>query len=176
LSFMVGSPTSGRLLTRVGSDRMMRVALCTAIAGAVILAAGFGTQSYGMVVPGMVVMALGLAASTAPITSTVIHEVPEDRLGVASSLPNVSRYAGGALGGALLSTVLAMSVPVAVTAQDGLVAEPFRAQVATGMRNALLVAAGILVLGAIAAFRSPRVIGPGATIVAQVQGTGGRSR
>jgi hypothetical protein len=129
-----------------------------------------------MVVPGMVVMALGLAASTAPITSTVIHEVPEDRLGVASSLPNVSRYAGGALGGALLSTVLAMSVPVAVTAQDGLVAEPFREQVATGMRNALLVAAGILVLGAIAAFRSPRVIGPGATIVAQVQGTGGRSR
>jgi EmrB/QacA subfamily drug resistance transporter len=176
LSFMIGSPTSGRLLTRVGSDRMMRVAVCTAITGAVILAAGFGAQSYGMVVPGMVVMALGLAASTAPITSTVIHEVPEDRLGVASSLPNVSRYAGGALGGALLSTVLAMSVPVAVTAQDGLVAEPFREQVATGMRNALLVAAGILVLGAIAAFRSPRVIGPGATIVAQVQGTGGRSR
>jgi MFS family permease len=172
LCFMVGSPMSGRLLTRVGSDRMMRVALCTATVGALILAWGFAFEAYAMVLPGMVVLALGLAASTAPVTATVIHEVPEDRLGVASSLPNVSRYSGGALGGALLSTVLAMSMPVAVSAEDGLVSAPLRADVAAGMRNALLVAAGLLVLGAIAAFRAPRVLGPGATIVARVSGTG----
>ena len=102
----------------------------------------------------------------------VIHEVPEGRLGVASSLPNVSRYSGGALGGALLSTVVAMTIPASITAEDGLVSAPLRALVADGMRNALLVAAGILVLGAIAAFRVPRVIGPGATIVARIQGGG----
>ena len=38
--------------------------------------------------------------------------------------------------------------------------------------EALLVAAGVLVLGAVAAFRVPRVLGPGATIVARVSGTG----
>ena len=172
LSFMIGSPMSGRLLTRVGSDRMMRVALCTAIAGSLLLAFGFGFETYGLVLPGMVVMALGLAASTAPVTTTVIHEVPEDRLGVASSLPNVSRYAGGALGGALLSTVVAMSIPATVTAQHGMVSAPLRIEVADGMRNALLVGAVILALGAIAAFRVPRVLGPGATIVARIPGTG----
>ena len=178
LCFMVGSPLSGRLLTRVGSDLMMRVALCTATAGALILAWGFGFERYALVLPGMIVLALGLAASTAPVTATVIHEVPEDRLGVASSLPNVSRYSGGALGGALLSTVLAMAIPATVTAEDGLVSAPLRADVAAGMRNALLVAAGVLVLGAIAAFRAPRVLGPGATIVARVSGTyrGGQDR
>jgi hypothetical protein len=65
-----------------------------------------------------------------------------------------------------------MSMPVAVSAEDGLVSAPLRADVAAGMRNALLVAAGLLVLGAIAAFRAPRVLGPGATIVARVSGTG----
>jgi sugar phosphate permease len=143
-----------------------------AVAGALVLAFGFGFQSYALVLPGMVLLALGLATSTAPVTTTVIHEVPEGRLGVASSLPNVSRYAGGALGGALLSTVVAMTIPASVTAEDGLVSAPLRALVADGMRNALLVAAAILVLGAIAAFRVPRVIGPGATIVARIQGTG----
>lgn len=172
LSFMVGSPMSGRLLSRVGSDTMLRVASVLAVAGALVLAFGFGFQSYALVLPGMVLLALGLATSTAPVTTTVIHEVPEGRLGVASSLPNVSRYAGGALGGALLSTVVAMTIPASVTAEDGLVSAPLRALVADGMRNALLVAAAILVLGAIAAFRVPRVIGPGATIVARIQGTG----
>jgi hypothetical protein len=38
------------------------------------------------------------------------------------------------------------------------------------MRNALLVGAAILLLGAITAFRVPRVLGPGATIVARVPG------
>ncbi len=171
LCFMVGSPMSGRLLNRAGSDRMLRIALVTAIIGAVVLAWGFTSEAYPLVLPGMVVLALGLAMSTAPVTTTVIHEVPEDRLGVASSLPNVSRYAGGALGGALLSTVVAMSIPATVTAQDGLVSASLRAEVAGGMRTALLVAAGILVLGAIAAFRVPRVLGPGATIAARVTGT-----
>ena len=89
---------------------------------------------------------------------------------VASSLPNVSRYSGGALGGALLGTVLAMTIPPSVTAEDGLVSAPLRAMVADGMRNALLVGAAILLVGAITAFRVPRVLGPGATIVARVPG------
>ncbi len=170
LSFMVASPTSGRLLSRVGSDLMLRIALCTATTGAVVLAFGVGFESYLFVLPGIVILGVGLAASTAPVTTTAIHEVPEDRLGVASSLPNVSRYSGGALGGALLGTVLAMAIPPSVTAQDGLVSAPLRALVADGMRNALLVGAAILLVGAITAFRVPRVLGPGATIVARVPG------
>ncbi|MSO44276.1 MAG: DHA2 family efflux MFS transporter permease subunit [Thermoleophilia bacterium] len=170
VAFMIGSPLSGRLLSRVGSDRMVRVAICTAVLGALVLAVGFPFETYPLVLPGMVLLALGLSMSTAPVTATVIHEVPEDRIGVAASLPNVSRYSGGALGGALLSTVVAMMIPTSVTAENGLVAAPMRALVSDGMRNALLVAAGILAVGAIAAFRVPRVIGPGARIVARIPG------
>ena len=86
------------------------------------------------------------------------------------SLPNVSPYSGGALRGAPLGTVHAMAIPPSVTAEDGLVSAPLRAMVADGMRNALLVGAAILLVGAITAFRVPRVIGPGATIVARVPG------
>jgi hypothetical protein len=105
------------------------------------------------------------------VTTTAIHEAPQARLGVAASLPNVSRYAGGALGAALLGTVLAMSLPMSVTADEGLLAPALRTDAAHGMQRALLAAAALLLVGIVAAFRMPRVVGPGARIAAMVSGT-----
>lgn len=170
LCFMLVAPLSGRLMSRFGSDVVVRVALAMALGGVLLLALGTMAEAYAAMVPGLLLAGAGLAAATAPVTTTAIHEVPHGRLGVASALPNVARYSGGALGGALLGTVLAMAIPTSVTAQDGRVAEPMRDMVATGMREAMFVAAGILLLGLIAAFRMPRVVGPGASIVAMVPG------
>lgn len=56
-------------------------------------------QDYTVLVPGIVGFGVGLAISTSPITLTAIHDVPPARLGVASALPNISRYTGGAARG-----------------------------------------------------------------------------
>lgn len=170
--FMLGAPTSGRLMSVVGSDVVVRFAVGTAVAGAVALALGAMTQSYVWMLPGLILTGLGLSSATSPVTTTAIHEAPHDRIGVASALPNVARYSGGALGAALLGTVLAMSLPAAVTADSRLLPVAVREQVAQGMRAALLTAAGILLLGLVAAWRMPRVVGPGAHVVAMIPGTG----
>ena len=170
--FMIGAPTSGRLMSMVGSDVVVRFAVGTAVAGAIALALGAMTQSYVWMLPGLILTGLGLSSATSPVTTTAIHEAPHDRIGVAAALPNVARYSGGALGGALLGTVLAMSLPASVTADSRLLPLAVREQVAQGMRAALFTAAGILLLGLVAAWRMPRVIGPGARIVAMIPGTG----
>jgi EmrB/QacA subfamily drug resistance transporter len=169
--FMIASPASGRLMSRYGSDTVVRVAVGTALIGSVVLGFGALAQSYVWMLPGLILAGVGLAAATAPVTTTAIHEAPQARLGVAASLPNVSRYAGGALGAALLGTVLAMSLPMSVTADEGLLAPALRTDAAHGMQRALLAAAALLLVGIVAAFRMPRVVGPGARIAAMVSGT-----
>jgi len=169
--FMIAAPLSGRLMVRYGSDTIVRAAVGTALVGTIVLAFGALAESYVWMLPGLILTGVGLASATAPVTTTAIHEAPHARLGVAASLPNVSRYSGGALGAALLGTVLAMSLPMAVTADSGLLPPALRDDAAHGMQQALLAAAALLLVGIVAAFRMPRVVGPGARIVAMVSGT-----
>ena len=171
LCFMIASPASGRFMNRYGSDTVVRFAIGTALLGTILLGFGALAQSYAWMLPGLILTGVGLSSATAPVTTTAIHEAPQARLGVAASLPNVSRYAGGALGAALLGTVLAMSLPITVTADDGLLPAALRTDAAHGMQHALLAAAALLLVGIVAAFRMPRVVGPGARITAMVSGT-----
>ncbi len=163
-SFMVVAPIAGRLMSRVGSDRMAVAGLVVATAGALALALAAPSERYGAVLPGIVALGVGMAMATSPVTTTAIHDVPADRLGVASSLPNISRYTGGALGAAVLGAVLAAAVPAAAGPSAGRVEAALRQDVAAGVRAAVLVAAAFLAVGALAATRMPRVVGPGARL------------
>jgi hypothetical protein len=60
---------------------------------------------------------------------------------------------------------------MSVTADEGLLAPALRTDAAHGMQRALLAAAALLLVGIVAAFRMPRVVGPGARIAAMVSGT-----
>ncbi len=169
--FMIAAPASGRLMSRYGSDVVVRFATATAFVGAVVLAFGALAESYAWMVPGLLLTGIGLAAVTAPVITTAIHEAPRERLGVAAALPNVSRYSGGALGAALLGTVLAMSLPEALAAEGALLPPALRTDAAYGMQHAMLVAAALLLMSIATAWRMPRVVGPGARIVPMVSGT-----
>ncbi len=107
--------------------------------------------------PGILGLGIGLAMSTAAITATAIHDVPAGRLGVASALPNISRYTGGALGAAILGAILNAHLPAGLEEALGRVAPAGRELVADGFRTALLAAAGFLLLAALAASRMPRL-------------------
>jgi hypothetical protein len=81
-----------------------------------------------------------------------ISEVPPERLGVASSFPNISRYTGGAFGAAILGSVLTASVPTDdLTGVSPEVAD----RVVEGFTNASLIAVVFLGLAFLAAWRMP---------------------
>lgn len=155
--FMVVAPLAGRSIARVGSDRLATAGFLVSAAGALWMALAAGSQQYATLLPGIVAFGVGLAVATSPITMTAIHDVPAARLGVASALPNISRYTGGALGAALLGAVLHANLTPGLDRALGRAAPAGRELVAGGFRSALLLATALLVLAAVAASRMPRL-------------------
>ncbi len=155
--FMLVAPIAGRAIARVGSERLASAGFLVAAAGALWMALAAGAQHYAALLPGLLLFGVGLATSTSPITMTAIHDVPPGRLGVASALPNISRYTGGALGAALLGAVLHANLTPALDRALGRAAPTGRALVADGFRAALLLAVAFLLLAALAASRMPRL-------------------
>jgi hypothetical protein len=92
-------------------------------------------ERYEALVPGIVALGVGLAISTSAVTTSAMQDVPPARLGVAAALPNISRYTGGALGTAILGAVL---------------------HAGGGLRGAMLVATGFMLVAVLFAARLPR--------------------
>jgi EmrB/QacA subfamily drug resistance transporter len=90
------SPRFGRLASGVGPRLPMTVGPLTAAAGMLLmLRIGAGASYLADVLPPVLVFGLGLSATVAPLTATVLDSVPERRVGIASGINNgVSRVAG----------------------------------------------------------------------------------
>ena len=61
---------------------------------------------YLSVLPGLLVLAVGLALPMTPSTTAITQALPHEKQGVASALNDTVRELGGALGIALLGSVL----------------------------------------------------------------------
>jgi EmrB/QacA subfamily drug resistance transporter len=90
------SPRFGRLASGTGPRLPMTVGPIVGGAGLLLmLRVGADADYLADVLPGILVFGLGLAATVAPLTATVLDSVPEHRVGIASGVNNgVSRVAG----------------------------------------------------------------------------------
>ena len=125
-----GSFASGRLTARFGPRLPMIAGLALAAAGAAVIATVSAASPLGVLLAGSVI--LGLCSLAMPaMTSVVVGAAGTRHAGVASGVLNAARQAGGALGVALLGSLLtgtghgqhglAMQVPLSV-ASAGLLA------------------------------------------------------
>jgi EmrB/QacA subfamily drug resistance transporter len=90
------SPRWGRLASGTGPRLPMTVGPLVAGAGMLLMLRIGADASYlADVLPAIVVFGLGLSATVAPLTATVLDSVAENRVGIASGVNNgVSRVAG----------------------------------------------------------------------------------
>ncbi len=102
------SRSAGGLAERIGVRRMLS-------AGPLIVAAGFLLLSripetdftyFRDVLPGLVILALGMATSVAPLTTAVMNSVADEHVGVASGVNNAISRIAGLIATALLGFVL----------------------------------------------------------------------
>ncbi len=107
LGLVVGSGASNRLTERVGRARVIAGGL---IGVAVVLSTSLAwTPGMAPVLLGFVTfgLALSMGATMAPATESVMSAVPEAKAGVGSAMSDVTRQVGGALGVAVIGSIIA---------------------------------------------------------------------
>jgi EmrB/QacA subfamily drug resistance transporter len=107
LFMMVAAPISPQLALRFGKRRVVALGLAT-------LAIGIGTlsflpadPSYLHVLIGMGIMATGMGLAMSPTTDLLMSAVPRTKAGMGSATNDTTRELGGALGVAVLGSIIA---------------------------------------------------------------------
>ena len=71
---MLVSPVAGRALNAVGADRLAMGGYALAGAGTLALAAAASAQGYAQLLPGILMLSIGLALATAPSRRSVCRK------------------------------------------------------------------------------------------------------
>ncbi|MER7480858.1 MFS transporter [Streptomyces sp. NPDC126510] len=169
------SQVGARLVTRLAPRLVMGPALLVAALGLFLLTQLKTGSSYvALVLPGMLLLGLGIGTATMPAMSLSAQGVEPRDAGVASAMVNTSQQVGGAIGTALLNTIAASATASYLTDHiAGATSRPQQLVQTQGMVHgytiAIWCAVGILVLAAVIAVTFVNTGRPGGTTAA---GTG----
>lgn len=85
---------------------MMKCNHDTTSAGLAIVAQLDAGSSYWLMAAGLVVLGVGMGAAMTPATTAITEALPPSRQGVGSALNDLSREIGGAIGIAVIGSIL----------------------------------------------------------------------
>ena len=143
---IVWAGVASQLVTRIGVKRVLVTGMALLTVGLVYFTqVSVGGSYLGDLLPGFLIIAIGMAFSFVPISIAALEGVADEEAGLASGLINTSQQIGGALGIAALPTVSATYTEDAIATGDALpvaLTDGFQAAFVAG---AIVAALGILV-------------------------------
>jgi EmrB/QacA subfamily drug resistance transporter len=144
---IVWSGVAAQLVNRVGVKPVLIAGMASLTAGLVYFTqVSVGGSYLGDLLPGFLLIAIGLGFSFVPISIAALAGVQPAEAGLASGLINTSQQVGGALGVAVLSTIATSTTSNAVESGTGI---PLA--LTDGFQAAFIGAAAIAVMGVLAA-------------------------
>lgn len=147
------SARTGALAQRIGPRWPMTVgSLVVAVGVALFVRVEPGVSYAAGVLPATVVLGLGLTLTVAPLTTAVLAAVADNHAGVGSAVNNAVARVGALLAVAVLP------------AAAGLTDETGALDLAGGFTRAMLLAAGLALVGAVVAFVTVRTSTPVAEV------------
>ena len=143
---IVWAMVAQQLVTRVGVKPVLVTGMSLLSVGLLYFTQVSPEGSYiGDLLPGFLVVAMGMAFSFVSISIAALAGVPAKDAGLASGLINTSQQIGGALGIAVLS-----SVAIANTSDATRTGEAVPAALTSGFQAAFWVGAGVAAVGVLA--------------------------
>jgi MFS transporter, DHA2 family, multidrug resistance protein len=104
--FIILSPRSAAIAARLGSGRTMALGFLLVGAGFALLVPVTPDTPYVVLAAALALMGAGMAITAAPATTGIMSAVPLSKAGVASAVNDTTRELGGALGIAVLGTIV----------------------------------------------------------------------
>ncbi len=103
---MIGAPSSATFVRRFGHRRAVGFGLLISAGGLAIMGGVTPTTTYALLFVGFCLLGFGNGQTTAPSTTLIMASVPRAKSGVGSAVNDLSRELGGALGIAVLGSVM----------------------------------------------------------------------
>ena len=142
LLIILVAPIAGRMTDRVGSRWFMTGGMLL-IAVQLLYFSRLGADAtFSQLLPAMLIGGVGMASTMTPSAAAATRSVPVDKAGVGSAVLNAFRQVGGTMGIAIIGAIMAH--------QAG--GEQTVAAFMDGFQSALMVAAGIALVGAVVAY------------------------
>jgi EmrB/QacA subfamily drug resistance transporter len=172
LTLMPASRLAPKLATKLGTSRLCVGGLVLIAIGLSVIAQADAKTHYWVLAVGLLILGAGMGSAMTPGTSAITSALPRAQQGVASAMNDLSREVGGALGIAVLGSVMTAiyrshltlpGVPSAVAdkARDSLgIASHLGGPIATqanrafvdGLHAALYLAAAAAIAAAVVVF------------------------
>lgn len=169
VGLILGGPSSAKLAERVGLRVVVPLGLVLVAGGMFLLTLADADSGYGLIAGMLVLLGYGIGTAMAPATDAIMGSLPDAKMSVGSAINDTTRVAGGALGVAVLGSLLASgyrgdmdslgglpevardSLAGALALGDPQVVATAQDAFVSGMHTAALVAAGVALVGALVA-------------------------
>jgi EmrB/QacA subfamily drug resistance transporter len=177
-AMIVAAPLSSKFVARFGTKRVVTAGMLTFATGLAIVATITTSTGFGRLGIAMLFMGAGMGMAGAPATESIMGALPRDRAGIGSAVNETTRELGGALGVAIVGSIVSslysnqlalpesVPAPAADTARESLgaavqisgelgtqVADAAREAFVHAMSRGSIVVACIAGIGALIAWR-----------------------
>jgi EmrB/QacA subfamily drug resistance transporter len=130
---IVISPLSAKVVERIGSKIVVASGLSIAAIGLIMASRLTAGASYPEVLASLVVLAAGMALVMPPATESIMGSLPPAKAGVGSAVNDTTRQVGGALGVAVLGSVMSSTYGPRVS--DAISGLPLSSEQATAIHD-----------------------------------------
>jgi len=141
LTMMVVAPLSARIVERVGTKLVVGTGLFLSALGVLSFVQLDVSTGYENIFWRLMLMAVGMGLTMAPATESIMGSLPLAKAGVGSAVNDTTRQVGGALGVAIIGSVLASTYGSKVG--DAVAGQPLPSGAASEAKNSLGFALGL---------------------------------
>ena len=114
-TMMIVAPLSARAVERAGTKRVVLVGLAFVTTGLTLLSTIQPDTQYVVVISYLAIMAAGMGMTMAPATESVMGSLPREKAGVGSAVNDTTRQVGGALGVAIIGSIVSSVYAARIT-------------------------------------------------------------